>query len=177
MKIWPFVRNDGFEFITHPFSEQSANVDRALKFSVPAREVALPWMTPVRVADTLEDPPLEQAVGGGLNGSLNCMEHDVPDALHCWVKEGPIREVPPNRRVWVLDPDLVALIDAVTPARTVEIALWMVAFGGVTGSGAELWDDGVVGDAQADTSPRAPIKTTIFFIFIPISQLKSCLRR
>lgn len=59
-------------FVTHPFSEQPAIVDRTLMFSVPAREVAPPWMTPVRVPDTLEDPPFVQAVGGGLNDSLNC---------------------------------------------------------------------------------------------------------
>jgi hypothetical protein len=62
MNSVPFVAKDGFEFVTHPFSEQSANVDRTFMFSVPAREVALPWMTPVRVADALEDPPLAQFV-------------------------------------------------------------------------------------------------------------------
>ena len=93
MKNWPFVRNDGFEFITQPLSEQPANTDRALKFSVPERDVALPWMTPVSAPDTLEDPPFLQASGGGLNDSLNCTEHDVPDALHCWVMDGASRRV------------------------------------------------------------------------------------
>ena len=51
------VRKDGFELVTHPFSEQPAIVDRTLMFSVPERDVALPWMTPVRSPDTLEDPP------------------------------------------------------------------------------------------------------------------------
>ena len=33
--IWPFVAKDGFEFVTHPFAEQLANVDRVAMFSVP----------------------------------------------------------------------------------------------------------------------------------------------
>jgi hypothetical protein len=93
------VRKDGFEFVTHPFSEQPAIVDRTLMFSVPAREDAPPWMTPVRVPDTAEDPPFVQAVGGGLNDSLNCMEHDEPDALHVWLRDGAIRKVPSIRRI------------------------------------------------------------------------------
>ena len=53
------------------------------------------------------------------------------------------------------------------------IAVLMVAFGGVTGAGAagaEFWDDGApgLGDAQAETSARAPIKATVFTILIDI---------
>jgi hypothetical protein len=61
-KTVPLTPMDGFEFVTHPFSEQSANVDRPLMFSVPLTNFASPWMTPVRVADMLEDPPLPQFV-------------------------------------------------------------------------------------------------------------------
>jgi hypothetical protein len=75
------------------------NIERTPIFSVPEMDVALPWRTPVRVPDTLDDPPFVHAVAGGLNASLNWMEHDEPDALHCSVKDGPIRSKPLIR--WV----------------------------------------------------------------------------
>jgi hypothetical protein len=67
-----------------------------------------------------------------------------------------------------LAPDLVPLIDAVTPDMTVLIAFWTVAFGGVALAGAadEFPDEGPVGDAQAETSASAPITRAMFLTFM-----------
>jgi hypothetical protein len=126
IKIEPFVPMDGFEFVTHPFSEHAANVDRPAMFSVPLTVVPLAWMTPVSVEETLETPPPTQFVCC-VNDSLNCVEHDVPDGLHCTVMDrGPARKPPvrpSSERVNDLEPALVAFIDAITPETTVLIAL------------------------------------------------------
>jgi hypothetical protein len=95
-------------------------------------------MTPVRIDDTLENPPLAQFVRSE-NVSLNCVEHDVPDALHCVVIDcGPPAEMPDSarsERLKVLEPALVVLSAFVMFATTVLIAFWMEADGGVTRAG------------------------------------------
>jgi len=160
---------DGFEFVTHPPSEQLENVCRSLKFSVPESDVALPWMTPVRSPDSLKDPPLVHARGGGLYGSLNCVEHDVPAALHCVVKDGRTRNAFADRLPVLFPPDRVPLIADVSPERTVVIAFWIVELGGVTEAGVTFSDEGVMGDAQAETSARAPINAAMLRVFVNIS--------
>jgi hypothetical protein len=78
----------------------------------------------------------------------------------------PFALTPPD-----FDPDLVPLIDAVIPERTVLMALLMDVEGAATGAAGaadvEFCEDGVVGDAHADTRARAHIDTAklaIFFI-------------
>jgi len=160
---------DGFEFVTHPPSEQLENVCRSLKFSVPESDVALPWMTPVSNPDSLKDPPFAHARGGGLYGSLNCTEHDVAAALHCCVKAGRTTNAVADKLPVLFPPDLVPLMAAVIPERTLLIAFWIVELGGVTGAGVAFSGEGVVGDAQAETSARTPINAAMLRVFVNLS--------
>ncbi|MCU1386234.1 MAG: hypothetical protein JWL71_4931 [Acidobacteria bacterium] len=184
----PLVVNGGFVFVIHPAAEHPANTDCTFRFSVPERELELPLMRPTSVADVVETPPSAQAVAGGLNVSLKSIVQALPFALHCVTGVLPLTSVGPNRKRSVDTgpasfPDLVPLMAAVSPERTVVIALWMVEDEGTAGAGAgagaaaaaiaaAVASDGAVDDAQADASVRAQIeqsKRPGFVVVMPVT--------
>jgi len=82
-------------------------------FRVPETDVAFPCRTPVRVPEFVEEPPFGQRFVIGPNDSLNWVEHDDPDGVHCTVR--PTTDGTPapagfsGVSVSVLEPERMAL--------------------------------------------------------------------